>query len=79
MPRFITPNPFALLMDPHEVVSAMNRSVALARLEGRTCRLLDRSPLRELVGLERLAELECNEAERAARRRQKAKAKFLAS
>jgi hypothetical protein len=37
------------------------------------------SPLRELDGLERLAELECNEAERAARRRQKAKAKFLAS
>ena len=79
MARSTTPNPFALLMDPHEVVSAMNSSVALARLDGRTCRLLDRSPLRELVGLERLAELECNEAERAARRRHKAKAKFQAA
>ena len=62
-------------MDPEEVVSAMRSSAALARISGRTCRLLDRSPMRELVGLERLAELELDEAERSARRRQKAKSK----
>ena len=78
MARSTSPNPFALLMDPQQVLAAMAGSAGLARLNTRTCRLLDRSPLRELVGRERLADLEHDEAERA-RRRRKAKEKFLAS
>jgi hypothetical protein len=46
-----TPNPFALMMDPDAVLSAMEGSDRLQRLQRRICRPLDK-PLIPRVGRE---------------------------
>ncbi len=58
-------NPFALMMDPQAVVSAMESSERLNSLNSRVCRPLDK-PLIPMVGADTAAfdaDVECTEVE----------------